>query len=196
MVNNEQTKIQNEKDLKFYRLLVVMTFVASIIIAMIVGISTMDTYKAGAKFTNAFIFALMPSQIEGTAEEGTEGVTFYVEKNKEYDANKDEPINAFSYYMLTSEGEKVYLEDGVFYPASNYMEGNKEVESVPVYLDFYLQIIQKVQIIKNVVTVLITLLCIALGVGLIYIWYRSWCRREDARQAREEEFNKRFGNKK
>lgn len=194
MINNEQTKIQNAKDLKFYRFMVVMAFVAAIVIALIVGITTIDSYKAGANVTNAFTDALMPKQIEGTADGGAEGMTFYREKNKDYDIDKDEPLAAFNYYMLTESGEKLYLEGGMYYPPEYYME-NSKVEPVAVYLGFYFRLMQNLQIFKNVMTVIVSILCLGICAGLIYAWYRSWCRREDERKAREEEYNKRFSKK-
>lgn len=194
MVNNEATKIQNAKDLKFYRFMVVMAFVVAIVIALIVGITTIDSYKAGANVTNAFTDMLMPKSIQGTADGGAEGMTFYREKNKDYDIDNDEPLAAFNYYTLTENGEKHYLDGGMYYPPEYYFE-NSTAEPVAVYLGFYFRLMQNLQVFKNVMTVIVSILCLAICAGLIYIWYRSWCRREDARKAREEEYNKRFNKK-
>lgn len=194
MVNNETTKIQNEKDLKFYRFMVVMAFVCSIVIALIVGITTVDSYKAGASVTNAFTDALMPKSIVGTADGGAEGMTFYREKNKEYDIDKDEPLKAFNYYVLTESGEKQYLDDGMYYPPEYYME-NSTAEPVAVYLGFYFRLMQNLQVFKNVMRVIVAILCIGLGVGLIFIWYRSWSIREDKKKEQERLFNERFNKK-
>lgn len=190
---NEQTKIKNAKDLKFYKLMIVMTFVASIIIALVVGITTLDSYKAEAAATNAVIDILMPKKIQGT-EGDAKDLVFYREKNKEYDVDKDEPLKAFKYYMLNDKGEKMYLDDGMYYPPSYYME-NSETEPVAVYLGFFARMLQNLQILKNVLTVISVILGLGVLALIIYAWYRSWCRREDERIAREKEFNERMNKK-
>lgn len=190
---NEQTRIRNEKDLKFYKLMIVMTFVASIVIALVVGIVTIDSYKAEAAATNAVINVLMPKQIQGT-EGDAKDLVFYREKNKEYDANKDEPLKAFNYYMLNDKGEKIYLEDGMYYPPSYYME-NSETEPVVVYLGFFARMLQNLQIVKNVITVVAVILGLGVLALIIYAWYRIWSKREDERIAREKEFNERMNKK-
>lgn len=190
---NEQVKVKNEKDLKFYKLMIVMTFVASILIALVVGITTIDSYKAGASATNMFIDVLMPKQIHGT-EGSSKDMTFYREKNKEYDVEKDEPLKAFKYYIIGSNDEKIYLDDGMYYPPEYYME-NSNVEPVAVYLGFFAGMLKNLQIFKNVLVVLSVILGLGILACVIYIWYRIWCKREDARIAREKEFNERFNKK-
>lgn len=199
---NEQTKIKNAKDLKFYKLMIVMTFVASMLIALVVGITTIDSYKAGASATNIFIDILMPKQINGTKgikgledlDESVSKMTFYREKNKDYDVEKDEPLKAFNYYIMNDEGRKIYLEDGMYYPPEYYME-NSKTEPVAVYFIFFIKLFQNLQVLKNVLIVFAVIFGLGIFAALIYIWYRSWCRREDARIAREKEFNERFNKK-
>lgn len=194
MINNEMTKIQNKKDLKFYRFIIAMFIVASIVIAIGVGISTIDSYKAGANATNGFIDMLMPKSIEGTEEGGSAGLIFYREKNEDFDVEKDEPLAAFKYYMLSDDGKKLYLDDGMYYPPEYYME-NSKVEPVAVYLGFYFKMYENLQTFNKVLKIVVAIICVALAAGLIYIWYRLWCRREDERKAREEAFNQRFNKK-
>lgn len=194
MVNNEQAKKQNARDLKFYRFCIAMTFVVSIIIALVVGISNVDSYKLEAAATNEVLNLLMPKQIKGEGAPNVDGMVFYREKNKEYDVEKDEPLKAFNYYYINSEGKKQYLEDGIYYPPEYYME-NSNVNPVMVNLGFYFRVQQNLQVLKNVLTVLAVLLALAVCAGLIYVWYHFWSIREDKRIARQKEFNERMNKK-
>lgn len=194
MVNNENTKIQNKKDLKFYRFMVVMAFVVSIIIALIVGVATIDSYSAEAKVANAFIDVFMPKQIEGTGDELTKGITFYREKNEDYDVNSNSPLEAFKFYTKSENGEKFYLEDGMYYPAQFYMKDSK-VQPIPVYLSFYYKLWLNLNILKNVLRVFAAILSLVVVAALIYIWYRSWSIREDKRKEQERLYNERFNKK-
>lgn len=184
---NEIIKEQNKKDLKRYRLTIAAAFVSALVIALIVGISTMNSFVVEAKSMNAFLAVLMPDSIEGTSNEGqskyTYGMVFYREKNKDYDPLKDEPIKSFNYYYKDSNGERIDLKDGVFYPADYY---NKEmkVNSVPVYAGFYLKALEKWNVIKKVLNVVVGVVIAALVAFGIWLWYISWRRREIVKRER------------
>lgn len=182
---NEIIKEQNQKDLKRYRLIIAAAFAAAIVIALIVGISTMNSFVVEAKSTNAFLSVLMPESIEGTSNEGeskyTYGMVFYREKNKDYDALKDEPIKAFNYYYKDNDGNRIDLEDGVFYPA-DYYNKKMDVNPVPVYAGFYIEAVQKWNVVKTVLKVVVAVVIAALVVFGIWLWYISWRRREIAKR--------------
>lgn len=203
MAIQKSTAIQNAKDLKFYRFIIAMTFVVSIIIALVVGISTIsserDSYIAQANVTNTFIDIFMPSSITDPADDDTctAGMTFFCERNKEYDAVKDQPIDAFKYYYETSKGEKIYLEEGVYYSPEYYMENTQPgfATSAAVYVAFYHQAVTNINVFVNALKIVLSILGVLVFCALIYIWYRSWSRREDERQARQKEFNEQFSKK-
>lgn len=184
---NEIIKEQNQKDLKRYRLIIAATFVVALVIALVVGISSMDNLVMEAKSVNAFLSVLMPDSIEGTSNEGesayTYGMVFYREKNKDYDALKDEPIQAFNYYYKDSDGNRIDLEDGLYYPPDYYNE-NKDVSAVPVYAGFYFQAMENWKVAKKVLNIVVGVTIAALIVFAIWLWYLSWRRREIAKTQR------------
>lgn len=181
---DEKTRIENARDLKIYKGIIAIVFIISIIIAMVVGIVTTDNYVVEAKTTNGLINLLMPDSITGGAEaDHVSGMTFYREKNKDYNPIKDEPISAFNYYYKTDEGKRIDLENGVFYPADFYNEAKKgQVQPVYVFAGFYFKAYENWKVVKRVVGTVITLVCLAIVGVFIYLWYLSWCKREDAKK--------------
>lgn len=186
---DEKTRIQNQKDLKFYRLTIAFVFIITIAIALAVTIVTIDSYSAEAYFTNKFLDVLMEDEI--TSDELIDGriTTFGREVNEDYDANEDQPIEAFNYYYYDGNGKRIDLPDGNYYP-SGYATSS-DVTPIPVYLGFYYTAAEKMQIVKNVLRVIIAIIVLALVAFVVYLWYRSWCKRQD----REKEL-KRLNSKK
>ncbi len=148
----------------------------------------MNNLVMEAKSVNVFLSLLMPDSIEGNSNEGeskyTYGMVFYREKNKDYDALKDEPIQAFNYYYKDDKGKRIDLENGVFYPA-DYYNKEKDVSSVPVYAGFYLQAMENWKVVKKVLTAVVCVVIAALVVFAIWLWYVSWRRREIAKRQRQ-----------
>jgi hypothetical protein len=177
---DEKTRIKNQKDLKFYRIIIAVVFVISIAIALVVGIVTIDSYSADAYFTNKFLDVLMDDEI--TSQEAIDGrvTTFGREVNKDYDPNEDQPIEAFNYYYYDGAGNRIDLPDGNYYPSGYAV--SSDVQPIPVYLGFYTTALQRVQIIKNVLKVLCAIIVVALIAFIIYVWYRSWCKRQEKAQ--------------
>lgn len=177
-----KTREQNLKDLKLYRLIIAFVFILVIAIALIIGKVTINSYSADAYFTNNFLNLLMEKQITSIDEIDGKHLTFTREINKDYDVEKDQPVDAFTYYLLSDDGSKVALDHGVYYPASYYME-NSDTTPVQVAAGFLLSAQKNVRIFTNVMTVIAVLIGLAFLAFLIYFWYRSWCKREEERVA-------------
>lgn len=174
---NEKTSIKDKKDLKFYRLTIALVFIIAIAIALVVGIVTIDSYKADAYFTNKFLDILMDDEITSTEMIDGRITTFGREVNKDYNPDEDQPIEAFTYYYYDGAGNRIDLPDGLYYPSGYSVDS--DVSPIPVYAGFYLNAAQKLNIVKNVFKVVISLIVVAVIVFIIYLWYRSWCRRQE-----------------
>lgn len=180
---------QNQKDLKFYKFVIGFTFFVAIVIALAVAANQLGTaYTAEAFVTNKILNKAMPTEIYDDTEGSiTYGMTFYREENKDFNENTDLPLTAFNYYYLNDDGEKVYLEDGIFYPAAYYNE-NEDEKADPVYVAFAffergLTDITALQAkAQKAITIAVIIFTILIITGLIYIWYRVWSKREDEKE--------------
>lgn len=180
---DEKTREANLKDLKIYRLIIVFVFLIVIAIALIVGKVTINSYSTEAYFTNSFLNILMDKEITSVEEINGRHITFTREINKDFDAKKDQPIDAFIYYSISEDGKtKNKLDHGMFYPAEYYKKDSK-VTPVFVAAGFLLSAQKNLEVLSNVLTVVAVLIALAFIALLIYLWYRSWCKREDKRQA-------------
>jgi uncharacterized protein YxeA len=187
---DEVTLLENKKDLKLYRFAIILVFITALIIASVVGVSTMN-YNNVAGASNTFLGLLMDDQItDNTEDSDTYGMTFYREKNEDYNADEDQPIDAFKYYYLDSDNNKQYLTEGVYYPPEYYfVDEDVDVSPVFVYLGFYTTAFQKIQVLKNVAKVIIAVVALAVAAGFIYLWYRSWCRRQAIQKQYQRELD-------
>lgn len=183
---DEITAKNNKRDLRVYRILVAMVIVISMIIAFGVSLITID-YDGTANISSAVLYAFMDKEItDEDPDSDTYGMTFYCERNKDFDAENDQPVNACKYYYLAGK-EKVYLEDGVYYPAEYYME-DSDATSVPVYIAFIYSATDGIKILKNVCTVVAVIILLAFFSFFIYLWYLNWCRRQDLAKQEEQDY--------
>lgn len=188
-IMDKKIMMQNQKDLKFYRLTIAVVFIITIAIALTVAIVTIDSYSAEAYFTNKFLDVLMDDEI--TSDDLIDGriTTFGREVNEDYDANEDQPIEAFKYYYYDGNGTRIDLTDGNYYPSGYAID--EDVTPIPVYLGFYYTALTKLQIVKNVLRVIIAIIILAVIAFIIYLWYRSWCKRQDrAKELRKVDIKK------
>lgn len=123
------------------------------------------------KVSSKLIIACMPKTITGN--DNGRDIDFYVEYNKNYDPDKDEPIKAFLAYYYDGKGEKVELPGGRYESATADMQ---------VVVGFFFKAQQNIKILKNVITVIISLVILCGIALLIYIWYKSWCKREEKKK--------------
>ncbi len=118
----------------------------------------------------------------------------FVYKNKDFNQFKDKntPLKAFGYYYIDENGKKVDLSWDKAYTGS---KGTKFTPNVW----FMIQSGQKLSKFKSVSSKVIPIIVLVVVVLLIYLWFRSWCKREDARMEAmygKKEDRHKTGNKK
>ena len=138
--------------------------IAVVLLAFIIGlvvISESDSVK------NSLVTAMMPKSI--TAGQTSNDKVFYVEKNDEYDKDKDEPIDAWKFYYIGGDDGKTkqYLDKG------NYTS-HVGAETQSVAAGFFLKANEKYN---------------ALIAFLIWVWYLVFCLREDKKKLAKLDFD-------
>lgn len=147
------------------------------IAAVIVGIIAVVAILIGINHTaimSDINYAFMPESITPTVD-GVQ-VEFFVYKNKDFNQFKDKntPLKAFGYYYIDENGKKVDLSWDKSYTGS---KGTKFTPNVW----FMIQSGQKLSKFKSVSSKVIPIIVLVVVALLIYLWFRSWCKREDAR---------------
>ena len=123
-----------------------------------------------------YAFMLMPKSIDTVFEE--KDLTLYIEKNKDFDKTKNQPLEAFKVYYYEDNDtskKKVYLKNG------STLKGEKESSNLMV-LQFLGNATITDSIIRNILNKALTVLCILFACYLIYVWYLLWCRKEDRKK--------------
>lgn len=177
---------------------------------LVLGITVSLLLRTNQPLYTKLSIALMPDTIESTDEETGETMTFYIEENKDYDKEKDDPIEAYKTYYLDSNEEKVYLENGVYISDKEYAESKKigqEDNSVKdgvkynvgqgqqVTIGFLFAAQAKANKIKTVVKVVDAVFAVCCVIYLIYLWYLNWSYREDKKNKKLAEAEDKLGGK-
>lgn len=165
------------------------------IAAVIVGIIAIVAILIGINHTaimSGINYAFMPKSITPTVD-GVQ-VEFFVYKNKDFNQFKDKntPLKAFGYYYINENGKKVDLSWDKAYTGS---KGTKFTPNVW----FMFQAGEKLSKFKVVSSKIIPIIVLVVVALLIYLWFRSWCKREDARMEAlygKKEDRHKTGNKK
>lgn len=145
-----------------------------VIIAVIMGILVGGLVYLTQHQNEAYsklIIAAMPKTITGV-DNGVK-IDFYIEYNKDFDEDKDEPIKAYQVYYFDKDGKRVDLALGHYQSATADMQ---------VTMGFLFKAQEKIDSYKNVFRVCIALLIIVILALLIFLWYKSWVRRESAKK--------------
>lgn len=147
------------------------------IAGIVIGIIAVIAIVLGINHTavmSEINYALMPKSITPTI--GGTQMEFYVYKNKDFNQfkDKDTPLKAFGYYYIDENGKKVDLGWDKSYTASNG-------ETFTPSLFFMFQAGENTTKVKNVASKIIPIVVIVVVILLIYLWFKNWCKREDAR---------------
>ena len=129
---------------------------------------------------NSYLMAIMPKSIDTVFDE--KEMTLYIEKNKEFDKEKNQPLEAFSVYYYENNDkskEKTYIEYG------KKFEGENESAAL-MTLQFLGNATITDGIIRTTIKDTLIVLCILLGCYLIFIWYIIWSINYD----KKKELNK------
>ena len=120
-----------------------------------------------------YVYAIMPKSLE--TEFGDEKYTFYLEKNKDFDKEKDQPLNAFIVYYYEDNDKsktKISLKDG------DTMIAQTESSSLMV-LNFLANARITDGIIKSIIKKVAIIDAVLFIPYLIYVWYITWSIKYD-----------------
>jgi hypothetical protein len=127
-------------------------------------------------FYNNYALMIMPKSVDTTFDE--KDLTLYIEKNKEFDKTKSQPLERFKVYYYEDNDtskDKIYLENG------STLKGEKE-ESNLMVLQFLGSATITDGIIRKIANKIYIVLFILLAAYLIYIWYVIWSIRYDKKK--------------
>lgn len=180
-IMDEKTKQINAKDLKFYRFTIAVVVVIAIAIGLGVGYFTLNSYEDSLSteinFKSKFVTMLMDKKITTDKQIDGRYMTFYREDNPDFDpSTTDDVTKAIKVYYINDNEEKVYLDDGFYYPNGSV---NGTVENVYVIGGFYYTVLEHLHTFQNVLKALLMLVAVLVLVFLVMLWYRNWCKRED-----------------
>ncbi|MBE6742111.1 MAG: hypothetical protein E7570_07395 [Ruminococcaceae bacterium] len=122
---------------------------------------------------NNYAYMIMPKSIKTVFDD--KEMTLYIEKNKDYDKTKHQPLEAFKVYYYEDDDtskEKIYLKNGIT------LKGEKE-ESNLMVLQFLTNGTLTDSIIRAVLNRTLIGLSVLLGIYLIFVWYVVWSMKYD-----------------
>ncbi len=165
-------------------------------VLLVLGIVFTFLLRTNQPLYTKLSIALMPETLEYENSDG-EDITFYIEENKDFDKEKDDPIEAYKtyYYKDKDKKEKVYLKDGIYMTDKEYAESkrsdlkenNKSSDGVKsnigqgqmVTVGFLISAQEKANKVRTVVRVIVAIFAVACVAYLIYLWYLNWSKRQD-----------------
>lgn len=147
------------------------------IASVVIGIVAIIAILIGINHTqimSELTYSMMPKSINPVVD-GQE-VTFFVYKNKDFNQFKDKetPLKAFGFYYLDENGKNIDLSWDKVYVGS---KGTKFTPNVW----FMMKANEKLTKVKSVSSKVIPIVVILFVILLIYLWFKNWCKREDAR---------------
>ena len=154
---------------------VVILLVAIVSLSAVIGIfngavNSLSEEKASSVMTNVMI-KFIPETIE--TPDGK--YVFGIEKNNDYDSSKDLPADVFSFYRLHSDGEKEYIESGIYKD-----ENGEDIQVVP---GFMLATTQQLGEVSSNVKTALTIVSLVLVADVIWMSYYLWAYHEDLKAA-------------
>ena len=157
---------------KWAKKLIAALLIVSIIVAGVFVIA----HFFGNQIKARVIFAVVPHSIQVADENGVE-YECIIELNPDYkpdrEKGREDLGNAFRYYRIDKDGTKTDM--GVN-PSVSYNEA-----VVSPFLQFILAAINNGTVgrIKTTVTTIAVIVALVVVCVIIYLWYRSWCKRQD-----------------
>lgn len=145
-----------------------ISLIVVLVLAIVVGVSA--SLINSKSFVQKMFTSMIPQKVEDIDFDGNK-MTFYREKNPKYDKSisvDDENYEPeFIFYYKDENGEKVYLENGMY----NFVDANGEEQSAPITLYFAAMLMPKVQKLKTALQITgWSLLAVAVVVGIV-VWY-------------------------
>lgn len=147
----------------------------------------LNTNSVQAKVYSKVIVALLPKSITGN--DNGKDVTFYMDLNKDFDAEKDEPIEQYVPYYMDDEGKRIDLPTGIYTSPTTG-------EKMQVTVGFFLKGSNKLKVAAATLKVFMTIFVLGLIATIILLSYLIWSYRQDQKDALQyDEIKKRFEKK-
>lgn len=143
-----------------------------IIVVLIIAVSVFSAVVSTENLTAKAMDILMPEYLPPRDENDPIQFNFYKELNEDYinsdtKIEGDNYIEIFKYYYLDENGEKQYVDDGIYRYTDD--EGNEQICYVGI--GFMYSMGQKVSQIKEIAKTVAWVLVAVLVVFLIVLWY-------------------------
>ena len=170
----EKTKKEKAPKTKQQKLAIGFGIALLILFVLIGGIKlainpNMPTY-------NNYAYMIMPKSVDTVFDD--KELTLYIEKNKDFNKEKDQPLEAFrTYYYKDNDTstKKIYLKNG------STLKGEKEQSNLMV-LQFLGSATITDGIVRSILNKAFIVLCILLACYLIFVWYVVWSYKEDKKK--------------
>lgn len=176
-------KEKKPMDSKTKRAMIVGIVLALIFAIFVCGFSAI---KLSGNALSSAISVVMPKTYE--YKNGDTEITFYSEKNKDFDAKENQPLDAYTVYYFDEGGKKIVLENGEYATGELNEKGKEKKENITLAFLILTQVrFRKIQAVLKVVAIVYAVIVLAY---LIYIWYLSWSRRYDKQKELNNPNNK------
>ncbi len=159
--------------------------IIGIVVLLIVAILGASIGVLSNSKTDGYSELLLMIMPEELTDEST-GITYYVEKNGNYDPENQAPLDAFSFYYFDADGNRVEVPNGTY--------TDENGQDTQVALGFMVSAGKTVNTIKTVLSYVLTVVVLAVIAASIYIAYRIWLKKElenDAKLAKSNQGKKR-----
>lgn len=127
---------------------------------------------------NEILYKLMPKEVEGavTIDEESHPVTFYLERNENFDPENDEGMNYYNVYYIDDEGNEVNTDEN-----GNFESGVPETK-FEVLFGFSLKAMEKINKIVDTIKIIRIVLIILFVFDLIALWFVEFSMSEDRKK--------------
>ena len=159
--------------------------IAAIIVAavLIIAVIVTSVYVSNNKIKvySDIIYTLMDK--EKLAEDGSNRL-LHIRKNPEFDAKAKNAtlLDAFEVYYNDESGKEYS-----FKADDKIMSDDQEIGADMVILAFEASALEKLNPIKSVAAKIAIVVVVIVIVGLIFLWYKIWSKKEDEEKARRLE---------
>ena len=180
MAKNKKIKTKKEKKPKTKQQKWAIGLGIALAALFVITIGARLAISSNSPIYNDYLIAIMPESVDTVFDE--KDMTLYIEKNKDFDKEKNPPLDAFKVYYYENNDKstkKIYIENG------EKFEGENESATM-MTLQFLGNATITDGIIRKILKNTLIVLCILLGCYLIFIWYIIWSIRYD----KKKELNK------
>ncbi len=149
--------------------------VFAVILALLAGslIYVVNNQNAVA---SQVMYMFMPKSY--TDHDNGNEIVFYIEKNKDYNPDKDVPLEAYKVYYYDKDGKRVDTYQGHYKTAT---------KTIYAEIAFLLMARRNINTFKNYAKIVFAVLGVVLVVGLIILWYKLWSKKQDRLEAMERD---------